>query len=174
MVGTMIEQVLQELHKAHIELNVSEGKAFYDELFVNPYAPLGHFGGLIQLGYAYGLISAEDYRDLNLIRKIRNEAAHCPFDFSLDDKGICSLLRRLTAADRLPLPVLPESGEGVAEGLKEAAALPLEQASQARLHFVNNGLALWCYYMERCGEALQRVIKKKEGQIARLKNRPTT
>lgn len=126
MVGTSLEGILRDMHRAHIKLTVSEGTAFFKELFANPYAPLGTFAGVIQLGYAYGLISPEDCRDLNLIRRIRNEAAHCPFDFSFNDRGVSSLIRQLTAAARIPPNVLPEDGEGVAEALTEPASVPLE------------------------------------------------
>jgi hypothetical protein len=81
----MLEQVLRDVHEAHIDLIVSEKAGFYDGLFAGPYSPLATFSGVIQLGYAYGLIAADDYRDLNLIRKIRNEAAHCDCEFSFGD-----------------------------------------------------------------------------------------
>jgi hypothetical protein len=39
------------------------------------HAPFSSLAGLIQVAYGYGLISEGDYSDLQVIRKLRNEAA---------------------------------------------------------------------------------------------------
>ena len=47
-------------------------------------APLGTLAARLKAGYAIGILSREQYRDLDLMRKIRNEFAHqwegCSFD----------------------------------------------------------------------------------------------
>ncbi len=47
-------------------------------------APLGTFSSRIKAGFALGLLSETQYRDLDLVRKIRNEFAHnwegCSFE----------------------------------------------------------------------------------------------
>lgn len=54
-----------------------------EELF-KPNAPLGSFSARIDLAYCLGLYGEHSHRDLNLIRKIRNDFAHfeAPLDFT--------------------------------------------------------------------------------------------
>lgn len=57
-----------------------------DDLFEGAMAPLSNFSSKILMAYRLGLISNKFARDLNLIRRIRNEFAHnihgCSFDHS--------------------------------------------------------------------------------------------
>ena len=45
-------------------------------LYKNGNGPLGTFSARIDLAYCLGLTSDDEYRDLNLVRKIRNDFAH--------------------------------------------------------------------------------------------------
>lgn len=66
-----LEQDLKELLRAYI-LDVPSSSALLD----GSLAPLGSFGSLIHSCYSFGLVDADEFHDLNLIRKIRNEFAH--------------------------------------------------------------------------------------------------
>jgi hypothetical protein len=53
----------------------------------------------IDLCYGFGLISEEEYRDLHLMRKIRNRFAHTRGRVSFEDSGVCDRLRTLSLAN---------------------------------------------------------------------------
>lgn len=57
-----------------------------DELFDGPAAPLGSSASRIELCHRLGLISGRLARDLDLVRRIRNDFAHniASYDFSID------------------------------------------------------------------------------------------
>lgn len=65
-----------------------------DELF-RPLGPLGSFSGRIELCYALGLLPNETRRDLNLIRKIRNDFGHVAKTLTFDEPGIGARCREL-------------------------------------------------------------------------------
>lgn len=59
-------------------------------------APLGTFSARTKAAFALGLISAEQHKDINLIRKIRNEFAHSWDVKSLDHQSVCPFVLSLT------------------------------------------------------------------------------
>jgi len=60
-----------------------------------PDRPLGSFAGRIDLAYMLGLIPRLAARDLHLIRKIRNDFAHEPWNVSFETPVIASRCREL-------------------------------------------------------------------------------
>lgn len=58
-------------------------------------APLGTFSARTKAAFALGLISAEQHKDINLIRKIRNEFAHSWEVKSLDHQSVCPFVLSL-------------------------------------------------------------------------------
>ncbi len=60
-------------------------------------APLGTFSAKIDAAYQLGLISRHLHRDLHLVRRIRNDAAHSHGEFSFDLPPWCD---RITALQR--------------------------------------------------------------------------
>lgn len=59
-------------------------------------APLGTFSSRAQTCYALGLIDDDEYAEIELIRKVRNEFAHAKHGTSFQTervKGLCSSLR---------------------------------------------------------------------------------
>jgi DNA-binding MltR family transcriptional regulator len=62
---------------------------------------LGNFGGKIQLAYCLGLISKEEFHNLNLIRKIRNKFAHEPSGLTFRNEQITNLCKNLQLTSRL-------------------------------------------------------------------------
>src|SRR5262249_15839169 len=112
-----------------------------------------------------------DYRDLDLMRRIRNEAAHSPFDFSLEDEGVVSLVRQLTASARIPLP-LPTTEQLTPEEIEEAAKIiPMQQPSDARVQFVDNALSLHAGLALMCIEKSQQVVDRLTKRLELLEGR---
>ncbi len=100
IIGSVLDELLGHLHEAYIAKSIYPSRKNIFGTLCNAYAPLSTFSGKIQLAYAYGLIDEGDYKDLELIRKLRNEAAHTLYDFSLRDAGAESITTQLTAMER--------------------------------------------------------------------------
>lgn len=80
--ASLFDEALKNLLTNYLVTNVGSS----DDLFETPNAPLSTFSSKISFSYRLGLISDKFARDLNLIRKIRNEFAHniqgCDFSHS--------------------------------------------------------------------------------------------
>lgn len=70
------------------------------KLLSEPYAPLGTFSSRIEACYSLGLIDDFEYREIGLIRKIRNEFAHATHGLSFENDKITNLCTSLES----PLP----------------------------------------------------------------------
>ncbi len=78
VVSSLIEEMLEEVIKAFL-LENSATKSLFDAAN----APLSTLSAKASISRALGLISAEEFRDITAIRKIRNAFAHsvmCSFD----------------------------------------------------------------------------------------------
>ncbi|HUW82565.1 MAG TPA: MltR family transcriptional regulator [Phycisphaerae bacterium] len=77
----------------------------------NASGPLGSFAARIMAAYCLGLISSDEYHDLNTIRHIRNRFAHRMHGFSFDDPEIVTWCKSLQTPRTLikELPHLPQS-----------------------------------------------------------------
>jgi hypothetical protein len=102
LAGAMIEKSLEMMIRAKLIPSLSKK----DELFDTPYAPLRNFKAMIELAYRIGLISSNLYRDLNIIRDIRNDFAHdiegCSFENSSVKRRVGELMKSSTIAVRKP------------------------------------------------------------------------
>jgi mannitol operon repressor len=76
-----------------IELFLVGHKAV-EELLTGGFAPLGTFSARIKVAVALGLISDEEYRDCEVMRKVRNAFAH-NVKVSFDEQPIKDLCRKL-------------------------------------------------------------------------------
>lgn len=100
IIASILNEFLGHLHDAYIAKSIYPSRENIFKTLCKAYAPLSTFAGRTQLAYAYGLIDVGDCKDLDLIRKLRNEAAHNLYDFSLRDTGAESTIRQLTAVER--------------------------------------------------------------------------
>ena len=102
LAGAMIEKSLEMMIKAKLIPSLSKK----DELFDTAYAPLRNFKAMIELAYRLGLISSNLYRDLNIIRDIRNDFAHdiegCSFQNRSVKNRVGELMKSSTMAVRKP------------------------------------------------------------------------
>jgi len=77
-----------------------------EELLVGPNAPLGTFSARATAAYALGLIEENEFREITIIRKIRNEFGHQWRGMTFESGKIASL------ADQLPWLGPPEKEAG--------------------------------------------------------------
>jgi DNA-binding MltR family transcriptional regulator len=94
--GTMLDEYLYKLLKTFM---INDAKKVKDLLEGGTNAPLGSFSSRILMSYCLGLISEDEYHDLDTIRKIRNVFAHRLLDASFKDEGVKQLCRNLKACD---------------------------------------------------------------------------
>ena len=67
---------------------IDDGKEVHRLLSASQFAPLGTFGAKTSAAYCLGLISKNEYEDLNGIRGIRNDFAHRQKDVSFTDADV--------------------------------------------------------------------------------------
>lgn len=68
-----------------------------DNLLDKPNAPLGTFSARIDACFALALIDEHEYREISLIRKIRNLFAHSKHGLSFSDERVVSLCASLAS-----------------------------------------------------------------------------
>jgi Mannitol repressor len=91
-----LDDILLKLLQAHL-IEAASSKEFKE--FFSGLGLLSGFSSRIKAAYLLGLIGEKVYRDLEYVRKIRNQFAHNPWDLSFDDQQIkdwCSQLRHYT------------------------------------------------------------------------------
>lgn len=108
VLGTIVENRLTEL----IQLLMRREKTLVDELF-NPSGPLGPFGTKIRLAYMLRIISAETYKDLIVINKIRNKFAHDLSVTTFENQQISAWIQNMHLYG-----IVKRMGEEAAERLK--------------------------------------------------------
>jgi hypothetical protein len=116
---------------------VRMGKEWRDRIFSGAAAPLGTFSGKIRLGYALALYGPLTYRDLEIIRQIRNDFAHTAAPLTFDDPEIAEKCGRLTESySRViftgspTLPFLHGSSKGRYVGASQHIAISLTQETR--------------------------------------------
>lgn len=82
-----VEELLEKLHRAHIRSIVQSQEKMIKELF-STHASRSTFSAKIKLAFGFGLVSREDYCDIELLRGLRNDAAHTVADFTFNDPTI--------------------------------------------------------------------------------------
>jgi DNA-binding MltR family transcriptional regulator len=140
LITTHLDDALGALHKGYIKATISASTRLLNDLF-RPYAPLSTFRARIQIGYSYGLIPVEDYRDLELIRTLRNDAAHSSTDFSFGDAKLQEQVLRLHGPHRIQ-ELLPELLEAFNEEQRRRIRSPGRNPASIKLYFILSGLCL--------------------------------
>ena len=103
LMASLLDVFLSRIHEACVEANLL-GAPLKDKVYeslTGRFGPLSTFEGKTTLAYAYGLIEGDEYEALNIIRKLRNEAAHEHFEFKFQDKGVTGLVEKLRAYERV-------------------------------------------------------------------------
>lgn len=89
--GTFLEETLGRLLLAYFR----SCKATKD-LVEGFNAPLGTFGSRIKAVYAFGLVTDEQFKDMEILRKVRNYFAHNWEDISFERNDIQALIGQLS------------------------------------------------------------------------------
>jgi mannitol operon repressor len=87
-----LDHLLGEFLATHMVVAQSQVE---EMLYKNGNGPLGTFSARMDLAYCLGLLSVDEHRDLNLIRKIRNDFAHRLTGQSFTTPSIASRCREL-------------------------------------------------------------------------------
>lgn len=82
----MVDDALKEL----INAKLLPAKNKEHCIISNPSSPLGTFSSRINACYQIGLISESMHRDLHILRKLRNDFAHNPFDLTFESSSVKS------------------------------------------------------------------------------------
>jgi len=93
--AALLDKQLLELLKSHLLENKES-----TELLEGGSAPLGTFSSRIKACYCLGLLTEQEHRELQLVRKIRNEFAHQTHGLTFQEEKIVSLCGHLH--DRMP------------------------------------------------------------------------
>jgi DNA-binding MltR family transcriptional regulator len=152
LTATALEGLLGQIHEAFI-LTVFTGTTFprkaYDSLFAT-YGPLSSFAAKTTIALCYGLIGQDEYEGLNLVRGLRNEAAHCGFEFTLADKGVNAHVAKLGGLERI------KQTANIYRGGTFFAGLP-----ESKKDFVVNTYALHHLLMEKLAPTLESILEKR-------------
>lgn len=102
-----------------------------EDMFGSSNGPLGEFGSRIKVAAALGLISRDERRELGIVRRIRNEAAH-KVNVNLSSgslRDLCMALKlgvKLYYPEVIPLADLPGGSKGIPDDLSDPdIALPV-------------------------------------------------
>ena len=99
MSAACIDNYLGNLLRAHL----IEDKTVVPKLFTQ-YGPLSTFSSRTDLAYVLGLIDAETRREINLVRKIRNEFAHRHEPTSFEFPSIRDQCREFLLSQKVDTP----------------------------------------------------------------------
>lgn len=94
VVGALLDEALKETVKNRLLPAVKSERC----VFSGGNCPISSFSARIDLCYQLGLISDVMQRDLHIIRKLRNDFAHNPFELSFDDESVKSRVTELDKA----------------------------------------------------------------------------
>jgi hypothetical protein len=78
-----------------------------DELF-GPMGPLSSFSQRIAVAYAFSFIPEGQYRDFELVRRIRNHFAHHPLGVTFESSEVAQLTSKLSTVEHCPESQYPD------------------------------------------------------------------
>src|SRR5690606_37481533 len=95
----MLDDCLLKLLKYFM---IDDAEAEVDKLLSGgPNAPLGTFSSRVLSAYCLGLISEDEFKDIEIIRKIRNDFAHNLLEISFDNQSIMDRCKNLSTPNLL-------------------------------------------------------------------------
>jgi len=147
--------------------NANSHDQIIKELF-RPYAPLSTFAAKIQLAYGYGLISKEDYCDIEIIRKLRNDVAHSKKHFTFESIEIKNLVLTITAAKRM-ICNHPEVFSILPEASKATIDQPPKDATAVKIRMLTISMALELVLMKSQIPILKETLTKTLEQRSKAK-----
>jgi hypothetical protein len=150
LVTSILDEVLGRIHECCLNVNLIGTPDLLDTFrsLTGSFGPLHSFGGKTLVGYAYGLISREQYEMLNLVRQLRNEAAHERYEFRLEDKGVAALIAKLGAYALTKI-------ENNIKAPQSVAIPPVKR------NFINCSVALLVDLQQTHADWLERLLEKR-------------
>ena len=97
----IFDKLLQNILEMAILSNL-ERKLPKDFLEVSLFGDRGTLSSLsakINVAHAFCIISVDEFNALHVLRKLRNEAAHCYFEFTFRNSGVLTYLKKLEKYD---------------------------------------------------------------------------
>lgn len=87
LMGAILDESLRRLHHANLSLLVAKGDVatIADMVFDTKWSD---FYCKIDAAKRYGLITETHFQALEIVRKLRNEAAHFEYKFTFEDEGV--------------------------------------------------------------------------------------
>lgn len=96
--ASFLEEALESLLRARFSIRHPKSKSSIDPLF-KTFGPLSSFSAKIRISYAMDLIGEWVYRDLQIVREVRNRFAHSVELAQFDSPEVAHLTEKLKAAD---------------------------------------------------------------------------
>ena len=93
LAGSFVENAL----RLYLREKIRDQK-IADDLF-SPVGPLSSFSQCSRIAYAFGFVREEVFRDVELIRRIRNHFAHHPMDATFATPEVLQLAGQLSTAN---------------------------------------------------------------------------
>lgn len=134
--ASFIDHALELLLRARFSSGSTKPKKAIDPLFKN-FGPLATFSAKIKICYAIDLLQDWLYRDLEIIRKLRNSFAHNTEPLRFDDPQVAAFTTHLKGADHA-VTVMSKQRESNKESIKKqkkAASSKSGPIARERLRF---------------------------------------
>jgi DNA-binding MltR family transcriptional regulator len=96
--ASFLEEALEALLRARFSVRHPKSKSSINPLF-DTFGPLSSFSAKLKISYATDLIAEWMYRDLEIVKKLRNNFAHSVGVARFDLPEVVQLTERLKAAD---------------------------------------------------------------------------
>ena len=135
--AAFIDHALELLLRARFSSSTRKSKKAIDPLFQG-FGPLSTFSAKIKICFAIDLLQRWLFKDLEIIRKLRNSLAHSTAPARFDDPEIAGLTRILKGAD-YAVTVISDQQKSTTKSRpkrKQLASAALDLESQERLRFL--------------------------------------
>lgn len=128
--ASYLDDALERLLRARFSIEHKKSKSMIDPLF-NTFGPLSTFSSKIKMSYAIDLIERWVYRDLEILRKLRNEFAHSIGPAVFDSDEVVKLTEKIVGADHAVTAMERKKPEAVKLPKKKVAKKASKADSKA-------------------------------------------
>lgn len=124
--AAFIDQALEALLRAKFSMRHAKSKSCIDPLF-ELFGPLSTFYAKSKMCYAMDLVGEWVYRDLEIVRKVRNDFAHSVAVATFHLSKVVQLTEQLKAADLAVTQMTKEEA-----GTKEAKEMKITRKTESK------------------------------------------
>jgi hypothetical protein len=157
LVGAIFDKILENIIEAAIVANLTGDNPtnkFFKEKILTSNGLLFSFDRKITIAYSFKLITPDHYKAIDAIRELRNEAAHCIFDYSLNNKGVSAHLKQLQKyTEKI----------GQKQLMNFESLLPEVQTDEdmIKLNFIVTSYEFYLELNDILGDQLERILTKR-------------